>query len=487
MPSSDQGLLTLLPEMCLSLWAIFLLLVGVWRQQALKESWVCLLTLIVVAFAFSGLIVPEDTPTTNGMQAFFGSIDISRVTQSMKGYFLILVFFVLSIIIPGFSRLDGGRMETLVLCLFSIVGGALLFCVNDFLLFFVALELLSFSLYLLVALWKEGKYATEAAMKYFVTGGLASALLLMGVAFIYGQCGTVQFDLVEHALLSDMARESLPPLAYLGMGLVICSLCFKLSVAPFHMWAPDVYRGSSLPALTFLGSLPKVAAVGAMTLLLKGPFSPLLPSLTPLLGLFAALSMLWGALGALMQTNIKRFVAYSGISQMGFVLLGFMGQGQLALEAFNYSLIYAVTFAGMLGTLAYLEKTGEKLETFEDFSGLSERYPLQGFVFAVFLFSTVGIPPLAGFFAKLMVFKVVLKEGYYTLFFVAIVSSVISAAYALRLLRHIYFLSPSEALPPVKAWRSGGILSLLDVGSSYVAASFIFLFVFFLYFMGRLN
>ena len=465
-------------------WALVLLLVGVLKKGS-HYIWMTLSMVTILALGISLVVMPHSGGAAlEGVSLFFGSLEISSLTQSMKGFYLLMALFVIGSIGYGFSSLEDKRTEYLSLFLFSVVGGSLLFSANDFMVVFIALEISSFSIYIMIALWAEGKHAAEAALKYFMTGGLASAFLLLGIAFVYGQCGSMQFGVIAQTFQALIGEGmGLATLSYVGIVMIIGALCCKLAVAPFHMWSPDVYVGSSPPVLVLLGTLPKIAIVSLLMLLLRGPFAAIMPHLQLLISILAIVSMLWGGVGALMQTNFRRLVAYSTVLHMGFVLLGMLTLGTLGLESFHYTIVYTLSFIGLMGFVGHLEHQGEQLETLEGFNGLAKRFPFHALCISMLFFSMAGIPPLAGFFAKFIVLKVALTAGNYSVVFAAIISSILGAAYALRIVRNIYFHSAPEILP-TRSRIQGDVLFVLSNSVTYLAASLILFFVFYFIFFG---
>ncbi len=398
----------------------------------------------IILMAFAVLFIPSGSwNSVDGMQGFFASLEASPLSQSFRGYFLALAAFVL--LVGGSITIEKEKTapEGYSLILFSITGGALLLSANDFFVAFVALEMMSLSLYAYVAFWSDGANAKEAAMKYFITGAVSSSFFLMGVAFIYGLTGACQFDEIANLMKLESETFLSSPLWYLGIGFLLAGLGFKMALAPFHLWVPDVYQGASTQSLLLIGVLPKLATLGFSILLLKGPFSLVYEELGVAITFLAVLSMGWGALGALTQRNFRRLMGYSAVANMGFVAIGLLPGDEISLASMNYLLIYSIGFVAVIGLVAYLQNQGLSLETVDDFVYVRQVPEAYRLLLALLMFSLAGVPPLAGFFGKFVVFKHALQHGYTFAVFAGIFVSVVSAAYYLRIIKALYF----DALP----------------------------------------
>jgi NADH-quinone oxidoreductase subunit N len=350
------------------------------------------------------------------------------------------------------------RGEYFALALFAMLGMMVMISANHFLTLYLGLELMSLCLYSLVALNRDSAISTEAAMKYFVLGALASGLLLYGMSMIYGATGTLEITEVARRaariLQADPAGN--PPKAVLALGLVfvVSGLAFKLGVVPFHMWIPDVYHGAPSAVTLFIGSGPKLAAFAmAMRLLVNG-----LPALAadwqPMLVILSVLSMAIGNFAAIAQSNIKRMLAYSTISHMGFMLLGLLsgvvgGNTLSAADAWSSAMFYAVVYVlmslGAFGMVVLLSRAGFEAERIEDFKGLNARSPWFAFLMLLLMFSLAGVPPTVGFYAKLSVLEAVLGTGQVWLAVVAVAFSLVGAFYYLRVVKLMYFDEPQDS------------------------------------------
>lgn len=355
------------------------------------------------------------------------------------------------------------------LAMFANVGMSVMISAGHFLSAYIGLELLSLSLYAMIALQRDSARAAEAALKYFVLGALASGLLLYGVSMIYGATGSLEIAAVSHAI--DIGTTN-GWLLKLGVLFVVAAIAFKFGAVPFHMWVPDVYQGSPTSVTAFIGSMPKVAAtVFAFRIMVEGLATQKGDWLLMFAGL-AALSLLVGNLAAIMQTNIKRMFAFSTISHMGFVLLGFVG-GVIGLEA---ALYYAVAYVLMsltgFGVLMVVSRQGKECELISDLAGLNQRNAWYAFIMLLALFSMAGIPPLMGFYAKFAVLKALVAVPFawsVILAIFAVIMSLIGAFYYLRVVRVMYFENAADAEPinedlPMKIVLSVNALLLLVWG-----------------------
>ena len=352
------------------------------------------------------------------------------------------------------DMLRGGEMFTL--SMFALLGRFIMISGNNFLVIYLGLELLTLSSYALVALRRDNATATEAAMKYFVLGAMASGFLLYGLSMVYGATGSLDIGQVFKAINAGQIKHQV---LVFGLVFVVAGLAFKLGVAPFHMWIPDVYQGAPTAVTLMIGGAPKLAAFAITIRLLVDGLLPLAIDWQQMLAVLAIGSLLVGNLAAIAQTNLKRMLAYSTISQMGFVLLGLMSgviNGNVdatAVEnAYSASMFYVVTYVlttlAAFGVILLLAREGFESEEISDFAGLNQRSPLYAGVMAVCLFSMAGIPPLVGFYAKLSVLQALVASGqtlYIAMAVFAVIMSLIGAFYYLRVVKVMYFDAPLTA------------------------------------------
>jgi NADH-quinone oxidoreductase subunit N len=347
------------------------------------------------------------------------------------------------------------RGEYFVLGLFGVVGVMVMASASHFLTLYLGLELMSLSLYAMIAFQRNSGTATEAAMKYFVLGAIASGMLLYGMSMIYGATGSLEIAAVSRAI-GKMSPDNI--ILIFGLVFVIAGLAFKVGAVPFHMWVPDVYHGAPTAVALYVGTAPKLAAFALFLRLLVGGLEPLAGSWQSMLIIITVLSMAIGNIIAIAQDNIKRMLAYSSISHMGFFLLGI-----LSVEPNGYSsslfyiLVYAVMSAGAFGMIILLSRSGFEAERLEDFKGLNQRSPWYAFLMMLLMLSMAGVPPTVGFYAKLLVIQSVIKVGMIPLAVVAVLFAVIGAYYYLRVIKLMYFDDATEKTP-IRAGRDMQVL-----------------------------
>lgn len=365
------------------------------------------------------------------------------------------------------DMLRGGELFSL--SMLSLLGMFIMISGNNFLLIYLGLELLTLSSYALVALRRDNATATEAAMKYFVLGALASGFLLYGLSMIYGATGSLDVNAVFRAINSGRVN---PQVLVFGTVFVVAGLAFKLGVVPFHMWIPDVYQGAPTSVTLMIGGAPKLAAFAIVIRLLVEGMLPLAVDWQQMLMLLAIASLLVGNLAAIMQTNLKRMLAFSTISQMGFVLLGLMsgvinGNIYSAANAYSSAMFYVVTYVlttlASFGVILLLAREGFESEEITDFAGLNQRSPLYAAIMAICLFSLAGIPPMVGFYAKLSVLQALVASGqalHIGLAVFAVIMSLIGAFYYLRVVKVMYFDEPITATTVAAPFDVRAVLSV---------------------------
>jgi len=339
------------------------------------------------------------------------------------------------------------RGEFFVLVLFATLGMMIMISASHLLTLYLGLELLSLSLYTMVALQRDSATATEAAMKYFVLGALASGMLLYGMSMLYGATGTLSIAELSALVVAGGARDLV---MVFGLVFIVAGLGFKLGAAPFHMWVPDVYHGAPTAVTLFIGTAPKLAAFAfIMRLLVLGlGAEQLLAEWQDMLVLMAVLSLAIGNVTAIAQTNLKRMLAYSTIGHMGFLLLGILSGSAIGYGAgMFYVAVYVLMSLGTFGMILLLSRGGFEAENLDDFKGLNQRSPWYAFIMLLLMFSMAGIPPTVGFYAKLAVLQAVVEADYLWLAVVAVLFSLIGAFYYLRLIRLMYFEAPVDTAP----------------------------------------
>jgi NADH-quinone oxidoreductase subunit N len=363
----------------------------------------------------------------------------------------------------------GGNLggEFYILALFSMLGQMVMISGNNFLSIYLGIELMSLSLYALVAIRRDNHKATEAAMKYFILGALASGFLLYGMSMLYGATGTLDLTLVAKAAASGTIK---PTILVFGLVFLVAGLAFKLGAVPFHMWVPDVYQGSPTAVTLLLGGAPKIATFAVCIRLLVEGLLPMAVDWQQMLMVLAVMSLAIGNLTAIAQTNLKRMLAYSTIAQMGFVLLGLLagvagttdrsGAAAAYSGAMYYVITYVMTTLGTFGLIMLLARGGFEAEELSDFKGLSQRSPWFAVVMTILLFSLAGVPPMMGFAAKFSVLNSVLRTGQLWLTVVAVMFSLIGAFYYLRVIKMMWFDEPADQQPIVVSNDMALVLSL---------------------------
>jgi len=337
------------------------------------------------------------------------------------------------------------RGETFVLTLTALLGIMVMVSANHFITLYMGLELQALSLYAMVAMHRTSNAATEAAMKYFVLGALASGMLLYGMSMIYGATGSLQLDTVSEAIFSGRGNRVL---LTFGLVFVVSGLAFKLGVVPYHMWVPDVYHGAATPVTLFIGTAPKLAAFAITLRLLAVGLAGLEVDWSGMLLILSILSMIAGNLVAIAQTNIKRMLAYSTIANMGFLLLGFFAATPNGYSAaMFYAVAYVLTSLASFGVVILLSREGFEADRIDDFRGLNQRSPWWAFVMLLTMFSLAGVPPTVGFYAKFSVIQAVVQEGHVWVAVVAVMASLVGAFYYLRIVKLMYFDDPVDDSP----------------------------------------
>ncbi len=398
-----------------------------------------LLTLAGCALVTCGIYSTEVRYTFTGMFVGDAMSDILK---------LLIYVTVAAVLIYSRSYISTRGLlkgEFFSLALFATLGMMVMVSANHLITLYLGLELLSLSLYAMVALQRESAIATEAAIKFFVLGALASGFLLYGMSMLYGATGTLHLPELAKVIHSGQADHEI---FIIGLVFVVAGIGFKLSAVPFHMWAPDIYEGAPTAVTLFIGSAPKFAAFGFVMRLLVGGLGDLVTDWQGMLILLAVASMAVGNIAAIAQQNVKRMLAYSTISHMGFVLLGFIAAGE---NGYSSSMFYVIAYVlmtlGAFGIIMLVSREGFEADKISDLKGLNQRNPWLAFMMLLVMFSMAGIPPMIGFYAKLSVLQAVLEAGYIWLVVVAVMLSLIGAFYYLRIIKFMYFDAPEQTQP----------------------------------------
>ena len=426
--------------------ALALLMVGVFREEEQDSNrFVSSLAIMALVVGLFIVLMGDKEPTLT----FSGLFIADGFSAYLKALILVGVGICL-VMTPGYLQQDGiNRFEYTVLALFATVGMLMMISANSLISLYIALELQSLPLYVMTAIHRDQLRSTEAGLKYFVLGALASGLLLYGCSLVYGFTGTLSFP----GLAAVFAQTATAEGAAVGSGVIVglvfvaAGLAFKLAAVPFHMWTPDVYEGAPTPVTTFLAAAPKIAAMGLTLRVFYQPFGQWVGEWQQIMVFIAIASMLLGAFAAIGQSNIKRLLAYSGIGHIGFALVGLAaGTERGVYSVLIYLAIYLAMTLGIFGCILALRRNGVPAEEIDDFAGLARQQPLMAGAIAVFMFSLAGIPPLAGFFGKFYVFMAAVDAGLVPLAIIGVVASVIGAYYYLRIVKVMYF---DETIDPL--------------------------------------
>jgi len=439
---SQSYLLVALPELFLIAAGLVLLVVGAFKETAAGARLVSNLALGTLAVALVLVVVAAPDRAV----AFRGHFVMDGFAGFMKAVVLLGALGTLAIAQPYLRREGIERFEYAVLVIFSTAGMSLLLSANSFLALYISLELMSLPLYVLAAFQRDTYKSTEAGLKYFVLGALASGMLLYGVSLVYGFTGTIFFEELTELYVAGEGVE-LPLGALVGVVFIAAGLAFKLGAVPFHMWTPDVYEGAPTAVTALFAAAPKLAAMGLTVRVFAEPFGAFVADWQQIVIAISVGSMVLGAFGAIGQRNVKRLLAYSGIGHVGYALVGLAAGTQSGVYGvLVYMTIYLFMTVGTFGVVLTLRRRGQSLEQIDDFAGLGKDQPMLALATAVFMFSLAGIPPLAGFFGKLYVFVAAIEVGLVWLAVIGVLTSVIGAYYYLRIVKLVYFDSAPEAL-----------------------------------------
>jgi len=447
MMQSEFNFALVLPEIILLVAGLSILLIDAFSQDVRRA-----LTYRLTSLTLLVLIVVSLWQWSEGVEgvSFYGLVVVDSLAHLLKtaSYIAVLVTLIYGReYVQSRDMLRGGELYVLVLM--ALLGQLVMISAGNLLTIYLGLELMSLAIYALVAIRRDDIKATEAAMKYFVLGSLASGFLLYGMSMIYGATGSLDLMTIGSSIVSDGPMQMA---LVFGLVFLVSGLAFKLGAVPFHMWLPDVYTGAPTAVTLVIAAAPKLAAFAITLRLLVSGLGALTIDWQPMLMILAVLSLVVGNLTAIMQTNFKRMLAYSTISHMGFVLLGLMsgsaeGIAQIDASAYGSSLFYMVTYVlttlGTFGVIMLLSHEGFDCEKIEDLKGLNRRNPLLAGVLLVLMLSLAGVPPLLGFYAKLVVLQAVIQSGLIWLAVVAVLMSLIGAFYYLRVIKVMYFDEPT--------------------------------------------
>ena len=451
-----------LPEILLSLWAMVALMAGAYFGKDKLASFLTWGT--VAVFGFLAILVSVLEPQSR--EGFGGLFIDDSFARFSKAVILVSGAAVLVMGMDYLERTKLMKFEYPILVALATVGMMVMVSAGDLITLYMGLELQSLALYVLAAFRRDSVRATEAGLKYFVLGALASGLLLYGASLVYGYSGTTRLA----DIASTVQGDRLPIGLLMGLAFMLSGLAFKVSAVPFHMWTPDVYEGAPTPVTAFFATAPKVAAMALLARLVFDGFGAASADWGQILGFLAAASMVVGAVGALGQRNLKRLMAYSSISHMGFALLGLTAGTVAGVEAtLIYMAIYVTMSIGVFAFMLTMRREGRPVVQIDDLNMLSKTQPLQALALLILMFSLAGEPPLIGFWAKFAVLTAAIGAGYVLLAVIGVIASVIGAFYYLRIVYFLYFGTESDPLDrdvaPVQRWLTlvAAAITLLGV------------------------
>ena len=457
-----------LPEMVVLLGACALMLVDLAsRSESRRASYLFAQAVLLLAFFATLFVIAESGRTTYFI--FYGMYASDMFSHVLKLFAIVAVSAALVYARPYLRDRGQLRGEFLTLLLFALLGVMVLASAASLLAVYIGLELLSLCLYAMVALNRDAAASTEAAMKYFVLGALASGLLLYGMSMIYGATGSLVLGDIAQRTGELAGSSSERTLLVFGVVFMMAGIAFKLGAVPFHMWIPDVYQGATTPVTLVIGTAPKLAAFAMAVRLLVGGVPALAPDWQQMLVVLAVLSMAIGNITAIAQTNLKRMLAYSTIAHMGFMLLGLLsgvvgGNFRSAADAYGAAMFYTATYVlmalGAFGVLLLASRAGVECENLEDVKGLNQRDPWVAFLMLLMMFSLAGVPPLAGFYAKFAVISAAVQAGQIWLAVTAVVLSLVGAFYYLRVVKLMYFDEPAPGLAAAGGGLARALLSV---------------------------
>ncbi len=428
------------PELLLAGFALVGVLIGAWGGDRLFGL---LSALGVAALAGAGVLAVIDAPVAP-VRVLQGAMVIDGLGVFAKVLIGLSAAAALALGADHFARDKDPRFEFPIMLTLAALGMFVMVSAQDLISLYVGVELQSLCAYVLAAWRRDDALSSEAGLKYFVLSAISSGLLLFGASFVYGFTGAIHFDAIASA-----AAEGGGVGLLFGLVLMLCALGFKMSAAPFHMWTPDVYEGAPTPVTAFFAAAPKVAAVILMARVLYEPFASFEPQWRQVVVALSAISMVWGAVGALLQTNLKRLMAYSSIGNMGFALMGLAsGVAEGPVSALIYLAFYLPANIGIFALILAMRRNGAPAETVADLAGLAQTRPWMAALLTMLLFSIAGIPPFAGFLGKFLVFRAAVDAELVWLAVLGGVAAVVAAAYYLRLLSSVWFSAPAARFEP---------------------------------------
>ena len=453
-----QTVSTFLPELFLAVSASLLLGFGLSKNKDRSVIVRYISAGILIVFGLMGYLL--DRPAGTSFSGLLYNNDFSDFLKAIIGLSAAAALLLSKHFFQS-EKLD--RYEFSVLTLYAVLGMSIMVSANNLLSMYIGIEMQSLALYIMAAFNRDSLRASEAGLKYFVLGALSSGLLLYGASLVYGFTGSLDFETIRASIeLTGQTARGVPTGVIAGMTFMLCGLAFKISAAPFHMWTPDVYEGSPTPVTGFFAAAPKLAAMAIITRLIIVPFGEFGGQWQQVIIVLAILSMVVGALGAIVQTNIKRLMAYSSIANMGYALVPLAAgtiagvQGMLI-----FMTIYIITVIGVFATILQMRLRNGMVEQISDLSGLSKSSPAMAICMTMFMVSLIGIPPWLGFFGKLFAFYPAVESGLTWLVVIALLASVVSCFYYLRIIKTMWFDEPTREF--IRAPRTTRVIALISV------------------------
>jgi NADH-quinone oxidoreductase subunit N len=455
--SELTNFMSTIPEIFLVIMAIIFLLSGAFA----KNNPTNVITLVAVISLIMAALYCAFGYDSDRLTTYAGMFTIDSFVKYCKVLLLVASALTLALSTSWFRNEKIDRPEYSTLIIFAVIGMMVMISASNLISLYLGIELQSLSLYILAAFHRESLRSTEAGLKYFILGSLASGMLLYGLSLIYGFAGTMGYDALESAL-----SQNIPIGVIIGLIFVLSGLSFKLSAVPFHMWSPDVYEGAPTPVTSFFSVAPKIAAFALLIRFIYGPFIVALEQWQQVLVFISAASMIIGAFGAIVQKNIKRLMAYSSIGHVGYLLMGVScGTVDGIRGVLVYLTIYVIMNIGSFSVIMMIRRKGRPLESIDELAGLSETHPAMSLALMIFMFSMAGIPPFAGFWAKWYVFGPAIAKGgiFIPLSILGVLTSVVGAYYYIRLIKIMYFDKAGEPLDKGMNFAVASIMTLCSL------------------------
>jgi len=459
-------------EIFLSCMGLIIILVSVFSNK--ENSFNLSYRLSLFSFIVAGIII-FITHNDSG-KLFLDAYTFDGLARYSK---LLILFGASMALLIGFKSLKIDNLaipELPILFLFSVLGMLLMTSATDLISLYMSLELQSLPLYILAGIRKDNTKSSEAGLKYFILGALSSGIILYGMSLIYGAVGSTSFSSIAVVVNSEMSN-----LMLMGMIFIISGIAFKISAVPFHMWTPDVYEGSPTPVTAIFAIVPKIAAITVYIRLTFGVFENAISSWQQIIFILSILSMMLGSFAAIMQTNIKRLIAYSSIAHMGYALVGIAsGVDEGFSSVLTYMFIYVVMSIGTFIIIISMRRDNEPVEEINDLKGFSKTHPFLSISLLILMFSMAGIPPLAGFFGKWLVFSAAVKSGLLTLTIIGVLTSVVGAFYYLKIVKIMYFEEVEYPIDQLENKTASFVLFLMIIitlGFGLIMSWFLNIFV----------